>query len=50
MDKERQGTPTTLKELEDKRRMEKEPPSTPENNREMKELGERRKEMIQDEP
>lgn len=50
MDKEKKGTPTTLKELEEKRHMHKEPPSTPENNQKMKELGELKEEMVQDEP
>lgn len=49
MDKEKQGTPTTLKELEEKHEMQKEASSTMENNQKLKEVG-RKEEMIQDEP
>ncbi|MED4731291.1 hypothetical protein P9597_24770 [Aneurinibacillus migulanus] len=49
MDKEKQGTPTTLKELEKKHEMQKEVSSTMEHNQKLKEVN-RKEEMIQDEP
>lgn len=50
MDKQKQGTPTTLKELEKKHEIQKQTLSTPENNKQLKEIGQKREEVIQDEP
>ncbi|MED0675772.1 hypothetical protein ACKE5C_02140 [Aneurinibacillus thermoaerophilus] len=50
MDQEKIGTPTTLRELEEKHKKQKQAPSTPERNQNLEYIGKRKEEHVQDEP